>query len=155
MKVEKRYYNIKCDCCGQLLDPDSYWDDGLEEMAEECSWKALEPDKHYCPDCYEWDDEDHLVTKDGKKWDEAGYEITDDVPGPQRYTEKIKVGDNVTDIMKLPCVQSAHKRSGKEREVAYYTLAPSAMADSERWQYAHPGEWLVKDENGKWYVTKE
>ena len=80
MKVERRYYNIKCDCCGQLLDPDSYWDDGLEEMAEECSWKALEPDKHYCPDCYEWDDEDHLVTKDGKKWDEAGYEITDDVP---------------------------------------------------------------------------
>ena len=78
MKVEKRYYNIKCDCCGQLLDPDSYWDDGLEEMAEECSWKALEPDKHYCPDCYEWDDEDHLVTKDGKKWDEAGYEITDE-----------------------------------------------------------------------------
>mgnify|MGYP002511749752 CR=1 FL=1 len=55
-----------------------------------------------------------FVTKDGKKWDEAGYEITDDVPGPQRYTEKIKVGDNVTDIMKLPCVQSAHKRSGKE-----------------------------------------
>jgi hypothetical protein len=80
MKVQKVYYNIKCDCCGQLLDPDSYWDDGLEEMADECSWKALEPDKHYCPDCYEWDDEDHLVTKDGKKWDECGYEITDDVP---------------------------------------------------------------------------
>ena len=39
-------------------------------------WKNL--DKHYCPDCYEWDDEDHLVTKDGKKWDEAGYEITDE-----------------------------------------------------------------------------
>ena len=78
-----------------------------------------------------------------------------DVPPPQRYTEKIQVGDNVTDIMKLPCVQSAHKRSGKEREVAYYILEPSAMADSEHWQYAHPGEWLVQDENGKWHVTKE
>lgn len=71
------------------------------------------------------------------------------------YKQRIQVRDNVTDIMKLPCVQSAHKRSGKEREVAYYILEPSAMADSEHWQYAHPGEWLVQGENGKWNVETE
>ena len=87
--------------------------------------------------------------------EEAKKDTLGDVPPPQRYTEKIQVGDNVTDILQLPCVQSAHKRSGKDRKVAYYILEPSAMFDSEHWQYAHPGEWLVQDENGKWHVTKE
>ena len=110
MKVEKRYYNIKCDCCGQLLDPDSYWDDGLEEMAEECSWKALEPDKHYCPDCYEWDDEDHLVTKDGKKWNEAGYEITDE----QTETSKRNTGMDASQVVTCKALSLAYWRTTGE-----------------------------------------
>ena len=72
-------------------------------------------------------------------------------------TEKIKiqVGENATSILKLPCVLSAHKRSGNEQKVAYYILDPFAMADSDRWQYVHPGEWLIQDENGKWHVSEK
>jgi len=27
MIVDKKFYNVKCDCCGALLD-ETYWDDG-------------------------------------------------------------------------------------------------------------------------------
>ena len=79
MIVDKKFYNVKCDCCGALFN-ETYWDEveGATCMLDDCGWKALEPDKHYCPDCYEWDDDHHLVTKDGRKWDECGYEIKDD-----------------------------------------------------------------------------
>ena len=67
-----------------------------------------------------------------------------------RIKQAIQVGDNVTNIIQLSCVRSAHKRSGKDRKVAYYVLEPSAMFDSEHWQYAHPGDWLCETDEGKW-----
>jgi hypothetical protein len=95
-----------------------------------------------------------IIVRSGSDYDTTSYNDHDHEV-QQRYTEKIQVGDNVTDIMKLPCVRSAEKRNSKDSEVAYYLLEPSAMADSDRWQFAHPGDWLVKDENGKWHVMQE
>ena len=73
---KKEYFNIKCDCCGQTID-EQYWDepDYPESLVNECGWKATEDGKHYCLDCYEWDDEDHLVTKDGHMYDSELYPI--------------------------------------------------------------------------------
>ena len=55
---KKVFYNLKCDCCGQLID-ETYWDEeeGATAFIDECGWKATEDGKHYCMDCYHIDDE--------------------------------------------------------------------------------------------------
>ena len=79
MILKKEFYNIKCDCCGQILDDENYWDEmeGIESMLETCCWKTMEDGKHYCPDCIHYDDNDMLVTKDGHMYDECGYEVNE------------------------------------------------------------------------------
>lgn len=74
MILKKAFYNIKCDCCGQIFDDENYWDDidGLESMLHNSSWKITEDGMHYCPECYEYDDNDFLVTKNGHMYDECG-----------------------------------------------------------------------------------
>ena len=79
MITKKEFYNIKCDCCGQLLDDENYWDEieGVESMLETCGWKTMEDGKHYCHECFHYDDNDMLVTKDGHIYDECGYEVSE------------------------------------------------------------------------------
>lgn len=52
-------YVIACDGCGKVCDSDGMfaWTDehSAKFMAFESEWKEIE-DKHYCPDCYEYDD---------------------------------------------------------------------------------------------------
>lgn len=76
MIIKKEFYNIKCDCCGQHID-EQYWDepDYPESLVNVCGWKATEDEKHYCMDCFEWDDDDRLVTKDGHIYDSELYPI--------------------------------------------------------------------------------
>ena len=72
------------------------------------------------------------------------------------YKQMIKVKDlSVDEMMRLPCVWCACKRSGTDSDVAYYTLYPFTMADSDRWQFALVSDTLCEDENGKWHVLKE
>lgn len=77
MIIKKEFYNIKCDCCGQVLDEEEYWDEieGVESMLDTCGWKAMENGRHYCHDCWEWDDDDNIQCKDGRKYDEDCQEI--------------------------------------------------------------------------------
>ena len=67
---------IVCDSCGKhyedangmvcyLGDIDGIM---IEQEAIDSEWASL-GDKHYCPDCYEIDNEDNYHTKDGKVWD--------------------------------------------------------------------------------------
>ena len=81
MKHEIKTYKLTCDGCGKEFE----WDDGLvcfaddedgkliEETADESDW-IVSDGHHYCPKCWERDDDDIIHTKDGRKWDDSGME---------------------------------------------------------------------------------
>ena len=60
-------YSVICDRCGKIYRDDSIiaWSDEgtAKEQALESEWVEIE-DKHYCPDCYEFDEKlDEYVPK--------------------------------------------------------------------------------------------
>ena len=64
-KVEM--YTVVCDGCGRDVGNDqeySCWNDesSAEENAMNSGW-VEHNDEHYCPDCYEYDDNDELILK--------------------------------------------------------------------------------------------
>lgn len=65
IKVEM--FTVVCDICKKSADEGtdySCWND--ENAAKEAAMNAEylnEGDEHYCPNCYEYDDEDNLVLK--------------------------------------------------------------------------------------------
>lgn len=64
-------YTILCDNCGvDLCENDEFsgWDDidWLIQGADEANWYT-EDGKHYCEECYSWDDEDKLVLDETRK----------------------------------------------------------------------------------------
>jgi len=76
MKQEVKSTIIVCDSCGKHYEDGNgmvcYLGDTdgseIEQEALSSDWLYL-GGKHYCPDCYELDNEDHYHTKDGKVWD--------------------------------------------------------------------------------------
>ena len=70
MIVERQFYNVKCDHCGRLLDDETWWDakDAMPAILGECGWIECEGERHYCDECWMRDDDDNIVTKDGRKW---------------------------------------------------------------------------------------
>ena len=77
MDVKEYFFNRQCDCCGAILD-DELWHNEkstLNDVASESDWQRLEG-RDYCRDCWEWDDEDHIITKDGRKFTEDGERIS-------------------------------------------------------------------------------
>ena len=73
MLVKRELHNIECDCCGQLLDEETWWDDQdalTTTTLPECGWIECEGGRHYCDECWTHDDDDNIVTKDGRKWDD-------------------------------------------------------------------------------------
>lgn len=78
MKVSDTFYNIRCDLCGAVLCEEWYRDAGNNEFAiilGESGWFTAEHGRHYCPDCWERDDDDHIKTSDGRTYDEDGREV--------------------------------------------------------------------------------
>ena len=70
MIVDRQFHNIKCDACGRLIDDEMWWDDKdalTTQILNECNWIECEG-RHYCDECWEHDDDDNIVTKDGRKW---------------------------------------------------------------------------------------
>jgi hypothetical protein len=60
-------FTVICDNCGKdVCDTDQYsgWDDidYMEQVAQEDNW-LQQDDKHYCQECYSYDDEDNLIIK--------------------------------------------------------------------------------------------
>lgn len=58
-------YSVVCDRCGRYLEDAAVWDDKRSAIAyaKDSRWAEI-GDKHYCPDCYEFDDElDEYVPK--------------------------------------------------------------------------------------------
>jgi hypothetical protein len=58
-------YTIVCDGCGKDVNADtdySCWSEieHNEEVRHEAGWEKLD-EKHYCTDCFEYDDNDELI----------------------------------------------------------------------------------------------
>lgn len=60
MILTKQFHNLKCDSCGAILQDEWYSVDEVKLAANECGW-IEDKGKHYCPDCYSYDDKDNLV----------------------------------------------------------------------------------------------
>ena len=64
------FYQVVCDRCGYVDDEGDYaaWADAdqAQQVAADSEWLVAEfpNQKHYCPECYEWDEEkDERVPK--------------------------------------------------------------------------------------------
>lgn len=69
MIIDRIFYNIQCDHCGELLDDETWYDDkdACRSILDECGWIECEG-RHYCDQCWHIDDDDNIVTGDGRKW---------------------------------------------------------------------------------------
>lgn len=65
MIKEVKMYQVVCDRCGRFLEDAAVWDYKNRAIAYAINSRWTEiGDKHYCPDCYEFDDElDEYVPK--------------------------------------------------------------------------------------------
>lgn len=61
----------------------------------------------------------------------------------------IQISNNVTNIMKLPCVFSCHKMANNELEYLLYD-----WDDKGQYVRAHKGDWIVES-NGKYCVLTD
>lgn len=85
MIIDRQFHNIKCDACGQLIDDETWWDekDAMPAIIDECGWIECEGGRHYCNECWEYDDDDNIVTKDGRKWED--YDHKEILPEHKSY----------------------------------------------------------------------
>lgn len=65
MVKEVKMYTIVCDCCSKDVNEGydySCWSEAEhnEDVREEAGWEKVD-DKHYCTDCFDYDDKDELV----------------------------------------------------------------------------------------------
>jgi hypothetical protein len=70
MLKEVKMFTIQCDNCSCDVNENceySGWNDEnyVEEIRQESGWEKVD-DKHYCPDCFEYDDNDELIIKNKK-----------------------------------------------------------------------------------------
>lgn len=71
MLQELKMFTIVCDGCGKDVNEGtgySGWncDNYIEEIRQEAGWEKVD-DKHYCPDCFEYDDNDELQILEKEK----------------------------------------------------------------------------------------
>jgi hypothetical protein len=67
MLKEVKMFTIICDGCGKDVNDDtdySAWNDEsyVDDIRQEADWEKVD-DKHYCTDCYEYDDDDEIIIK--------------------------------------------------------------------------------------------
>ena len=67
MLKEVKMFTIVCDGCGEDVNADtdySCWNDEnyVEDIREEAGWEKVDG-KHYCTDCFEYDENDELIIK--------------------------------------------------------------------------------------------
>lgn len=67
MVKEVTMYTVVCDGCGKDANEGTEfagWNNKsyTEDVAIDADW-IKQDEKHYCPDCYTYDDEDNLVVK--------------------------------------------------------------------------------------------
>lgn len=133
MKVSDVFYNIRCDSCSAELCEESYHDAGNDEFAtilSESGWFTADGGRHYCPDCWERDDDDRINTRDGRTYDMDGREVK------LRHLNVLELSEDMT---------LTQMRTELERGRALYSsmvgaLYKSMLADDLNTGY----EWLGK-----------
>lgn len=133
MIVSDTFYNRRCDSCGAELCEEWYRDAGDCEFAtilRESGWFTADGDRHYCPDCWERDDDDRIKTRDGRTYDEDGREIGN------RHLNYLELSEDMT---------LTQMRTELERGQALYssmvgTLYKGMLADDLNTGY----EWLAE-----------
>jgi len=72
------------------------------------------------------------------------------------YKQQIQIGDNVTDILKLPCVEGVFKvksyggvKEPHEGELRY------CLTQNHCTQIARKGDWLCEGYDGRWTVIRK
>lgn len=67
-----------------------------------------------------------------------------------KYKQAIQISNDVTGIMKLPCIFSCHKEEGGSLVYLLYKWNGLGM-----YEKAHIGDWLCEDYNGEWFVVSD
>lgn len=68
-RVKEYFYNTVCDCCGELCNGE-YWrvdETYADEDLGDNNW-IERGGKYYCPNCWHYDENNDIVTADGKVW---------------------------------------------------------------------------------------
>ena len=68
-----------------------------------------------------------------------------------KIVQAIQIGDNVTDIMRIPAIKKCEKVDWEGRDVLVYFL----QAPSGALLPAQKGWWLVETETGHWHAFTE
>ena len=116
---------IVCDGCGETFetgegyvcyadDPDGslLWSD-----ASASNWLQM-GDRHYCPDCWERDDDDNILTKDGRKYNDD-HELIEQPVNPDEVQDgDILVGGECIFIYKG--IDSEKKYGGTNEAIIHY-----------------------------------
>lgn len=74
-----------------------------------------------------------------------------------RYKQAIQIGNNVTDIMRLPCVLGARKKMYNPA-VIYYILFGDVITNGVQWSEAvkaYNGDWLCEDYYGRLHLLSD
>lgn len=76
MRIPVEAYKIVCDCCGRTFENSEGWvcycdcPNEIEDDASASGWMNTGDGRHYCEECHKWDDNNIIVCKDGKKYNE-------------------------------------------------------------------------------------
>lgn len=66
MIIEEKIYTVECDCCHIIMDIDissSFQESDAKEAARCKGWLITE-NSHYCPGCWDYDDNGNVITND-------------------------------------------------------------------------------------------
>ena len=68
MIKEVKMYSVICDRCGKILEDGAFWEGKSSAIsyALKSKWAEI-GDKHYCPNCYEFDEklDEYVPKKEG------------------------------------------------------------------------------------------
>ena len=76
MIIEKTFYSVQCDCCGEIAGW-RYWPDTEDEVKTRATAEGFTflGGQHYCPACWRMDEFNRIVTRNGRKFTMDGEEI--------------------------------------------------------------------------------
>lgn len=77
MRVPIETYKIVCDCCGETFENGEGWvcysdcPNEIESDASDSGWLITADGRHYCPNCYSFNEDDEIhECKDSKRYNE-------------------------------------------------------------------------------------